>query len=133
MGSVKREVVVGLGKEGFLALGSFAPRRVACLVSLSTRLGTGGGTNRLRRCCENGGVTLVFRGADAEAHYSFRMTTRSLKVNDACLSPANSRVNGGRDVTSATEILKEVCSNVRCHKFNRRIMRRLTGRTNIPM
>lgn len=83
--------------------------------------------------CRNGGVTLVFRGADAEAHYTFRITTRSVKVKAACLSPSNSRVKGGRDVRSATHMLKEVCSKVRCHKFNRRVMRSLTGCTKMPM
>lgn len=122
-----------MGKHGLLGVVSFAPRRVLCLISLSTRLGRGGRRKVVRSDLIKGGVTLVFRGADAEAQYSFRMTTRSLNVRIACLSPDNSRVKGGRDVPSATHILKHVFSKVRCHKCKRRVIRRLTGCTKIPI
>ncbi len=125
--------MVSFGNGDFLGLLSFRPYRVRYLVSLTDSLGREGGVKVPRELYSNGGVTLVFRGADAHAHYDFRITTCSLNVNIACLSPRNSRVNGGRDVTSATEILNEVCSNVRCHNFRRRVIRRLSGCTNIPI
>lgn len=120
-------------KEDLLTRGSFAQRRLRCLVSFSTRLGSLGGQGVPRHCLRNGGVTLLFRGTSAHAETTFAITTVSLKTRPRCLKGGSVRLNGGRSIRSATGMLNDVFSNVRFHNFDRGAIRSLTGCTNMPM
>lgn len=126
-------VSFGLHGHDFLALTSFGAHRVRCVLGLTRSLGGTGCANGRNGHLRNGGVTLVFRGDSAHAHYSFRINTGSRNTRMACLNPSNSRVNRGRSIGSATHMLNKVFSNVRCHNFSRHGIRVLTGCSNIPI
>lgn len=119
--------------HGFVSARSLNPSIVHTRVSLVQLLGRTSGRGTYPHLLRNTSLNVVFRRTSAQAQISFRITVAGLNKRTLCLGPKRVRLNRGRGVTSATQILSQVISTIRVHTFGRSAIASFTRCTRIPI